>query len=267
MSDFVVDGSKYGSWPDDESMPNPLMPELLDRAALSRIPKPQPLIAGVFNLNSLAWVAGAPGSYKTFVALDYALRVSRHHPVLFVAGEGLSGLHDRITAWEHAEGETVENFHVFPRAIPVTSAQWLLLCDVARTIGAKLVVLDTQARMAGGLDENSVPDMGRYIEGIDTLRELTGACVLSIHHSAKNGAHLRGSSAIQGAADSVVTVEVRDGIIGVHNLKQKDMKQFPDAWLRPVDTLDSCVLVECEKPDGWDGNKKGGRYGGSTLSD
>lgn len=238
----------------DEGMPNPLLPELLDRAALARIPKPAPLIPGVFNLNSLCWVAGAPGSYKTFVALDYALRVSREHPVLFVAGEGLSGLHDRISAWEHAEGETVDNFHVFPRAIPVTSAQWLLLCDVARTIGAKMVVLDTQARMAGGLDENSVPDMGRYIEGIDTLRELTGACVLSIHHSAKNGSHLRGSSAVQGAADSVVTVEVRNGIIGLHNLKQKDMAQFADRWYRPVNTLDSCVLVEVEKPTDWDQN-------------
>lgn len=237
-------------------MPNPLMPELLDRAALARIPKPQPLIAGTFNLNSLAWVAGAPGSYKTFVALDYALRVSREHPVLFVAGEGLSGLHDRVEAWEHAEGETVENFHVFPRAIPVTSAQWLMLCDVARTIGAKLVVLDTQARMAGGLDENSVPDMGRYIDGIDTLREFTGACVLSIHHSAKNGSHLRGSSAVQGAADTIITVEVRDGVIGVHNLKQKDMKQFPDRWYRPTEVAGSCVLTEQERPANWDANTR-----------
>lgn len=252
MSDFLVSGQTVGPWPDDDSMPNPLMPELLNRAALARIPKPEPLIPGVFNLNSLVWVAGAPGSYKTFVALDYALRVSRAHPVLFVAGEGLSGLHDRVSAWEHAEGEAVDNLYVFPRPIQVTTAPWMLLCDVARTIGAKMVVLDTQARMAGGLDENSVPDMGRYIEGIDTLRELTGACVLSIHHSAKNGAHLRGSSAVQGAADSVVTVEVRDGIIGVHNLKQKDMVQFDDAWYRPAQVLNSCVLVQVEKPTDWD---------------
>lgn len=246
----------------DQDMPNPLLPELLDRKALAKVPKPAPLIPGVFNLNSLAWVAGAPGSYKTFVALDYALRVSREHPVLFVAGEGLSGLHDRVAAWEHAEGEDVDNFYVFPRAIPVTHAQWLLLCDLARHVGAKMVVIDTQARMAGGLDENSVPDMGRYIEGIDTLRELTGACVLSIHHSSKNGSHLRGSSAVQGAADSIMTVEVRNSTVLLHNLKQKDMPQLPDQWLRPTPSLNSCVLVQCEKPMDWDepASKAKGRY-------
>lgn len=260
MSDFIVSGAEHGAWPTEDDMPNPLMPELLDRQALKRVPKPQPLIPGVLNLNSLAWVAGAPGSYKTFVALDYALRVSREHPVLFVAGEGLSGLDARVTAWEQAEGEEVENFHVFPRAIPVTQSQWMILCDLARTIGAKLVVLDTQARMAGGLDENSVPDMGRYIDGIDAMRELTGACILSIHHSAKNGSHLRGSSAVQGAADTVVTVEVRDGVVMLHNLKQKDMGQFPDRWFRPTEVAESCVLTECEQPSDWDKPKRASRY-------
>jgi hypothetical protein len=121
--------------------------------------------------------------------------------------------------------------------------------------------------MAGGLDENSVPDMGRYISGIDAMKESTGACVVSIHHSSKGGSALRGSSAVQGAADTIITVDAREGAVGVHNLKQKDLALFQDHWMEPVEYGDSCVLMPCNKPADWDGVKRTGRYSNNTQSD
>ncbi len=250
------------------NQPNPLRSELLSRSQLGALPKPQPLIPGILNLNSLAWIAGPPGSYKTFLALDYALHVSTGQAymgqpvtggrVLYIAGEGVSGLHQRVEAWEAANRVQVDHAYFLPRAVPVTHTDWVHLCDLARYMEARMVILDTQARMAGNLDENSVPDMGRYISGVDGLREATGACVTSVHHSSKGGSALRGSSAVQGAADTVITIDSREGHIGVHNLKQKDMPQFPDQWFRPTEHKESCVLAQCDKPMDWDVKPKSG---------
>lgn len=245
-----------------------VLQQLLNLDQLRRVPKPQPLLKGILNLNSLAWIAGPPGSYKTFLALDYALRVSEHHPVLYVAGEGVAGLADRCDAWARHHNKVLGNMYFLPKAVPVHSVEWYSLCSAATTIGAKLTILDTQARMAGNLDENSVPEMGRYIDGCEALKAATGGCVCSVHHSAKSGAHLRGSSAVQGAADTIITIEVRDKIVGVHNLKQKDMVEFPDHWYRPTEVLESCVLVPCSEPDDWSkpANKKD-RYGNARQQD
>lgn len=238
-----------------------MLDEVLTLTELLNVPKPQPLLPGALSLNSLAWIAGAPGSYKTFLALDYALRVAKEHPILYVAGEGISGLGQRVLAWEEADGGSVLNTFWLPRSVAVTHTGWYQLIDVAKTIGAKLVVLDTQARMSGNLDENKSNEMGQYVDACGALRDATGACVLSIHHSSKAGAHLRGSSAVQGAADTIITTEVRNKVVQVHNLKQKDIVEFPDEYYRPVNTLESCVLVPCEKPNDWDTDKKRSGYG------
>lgn len=245
---------------------NPLRAEILNRSQLGALPKPAPLIKGILNLNSTAWIAGPPGSYKTFLALDYGLHVATGRDyqgipvaggnVLYVAGEGTSGLDQRITAWEKARGLPVEYMYFLTRAVPVTHSDWYHLIDVAKTMEARMVILDTQARMAGGLDENSVPDMGRYISGVDAMREATGACVTSIHHSSKGGSALRGSSAVQGAADTIITVEAREGAVGIHNLKQKDMAQFTDHWMEPAEYGESCILVPCGQPANWEQPKK-----------
>lgn len=244
---------------------------MLNRSGLGNLPKPEPLIQGILNLNSSAWIAGPPGSYKTFLALDYGLHVATGFayqgrrvtggPVLYIAGEGVSGLDQRISAWEAAHNVTVAHMYFLPRAVPVTHSDWVHLCDLARVMRARMVILDTQARMCGTLDENSVPDMGRYVNGVDALKESTGACVVSIHHSSKGGSALRGSSSVQGAADTIITIEAREGHIGIHNLKQKDLEPFQDYWQRPVQSLESCTLVDCEKPMDWDApTKKRGGY-------
>lgn len=255
---------------------NPLRPEILTRSQLGSLPKPRPLIQGILNLNSSAWIAGPPGSYKTFLALDYGLHVSTGRTyqgrtvtggnVLYVAGEGVSGLDQRIGAWEKSTGLDVGFMYFLTRAVPVTSTDWMHLCDITKAMDARMVILDTQARMAGGLDENSVPDMGRYVSAVDAMKESTGACVVSIHHSSKSGSALRGSSAVQGAADTIITLEAKEGHIGIHNLKQKDMAQFPDCWMRPVEQGESCVLMDCEKPHDWDTKRRTG-YGAQHGND
>jgi RecA-family ATPase len=127
--------------------------------------------------------------------------------------------------------------------------------EIVRDHQPKLIVLDTQARMTPGLEENSAKEVGLYVAAVDLLRRASGACVLTVHHSSKGAAYLRGSSALMGAADTVVALARPDElqpVIGVRNVKQKDDRQRPEYWLRPVDQANGSVtLVECECPDWW----------------
>ena len=242
-----------------EQPPNELLSEFLSIEQLKAIPRPRPLVEGLLNMNSLAWIAGPPGSYKTFLALDLALHVSSGQNYLgrpvtgqrvaYLAGEGLSGLSARVEAWSQASKLPAREAYFLPRAIPVTTQEWYVLCDALRTMRVGMVVVDTQARHSGGLDENDAPAMSRLVQSLDAVRVATGGCVATVHHSSKAGSALRGSTALQGAADTVLTTEVQDGVVTVHNLKQKDMAQACDYWLRPVETGPSCVLVECEQPE------------------
>jgi RecA/RadA recombinase len=63
---------------------------------------------------SVAWLYGAPGSYKTFAALDIAMSVATGKPwqgrevsqgaVLFIAAEGGDDIHIRRAAWVERHG-------------------------------------------------------------------------------------------------------------------------------------------------------------------
>jgi len=87
---------------------------LLDTAGLDTLPEPEPLIHGVLQRDSLAWLAGRPGSAKTFVALDMAGAVGAGEtwqgyrvtqgPVLYLIAEGARGIRPRVRAWESASG-------------------------------------------------------------------------------------------------------------------------------------------------------------------
>jgi hypothetical protein len=244
----------YAAMDDEPARYNRLRDKLLPLEKLRLIPPPVPL-NDVLYYDSLAWLAGPPGSYKSFLAVQWACEESRRSKVLYVAAEGVAGLARRVDAWEAATRGRVGRLVFLPEAVDVSGSAWLDLEEIVRESRPKLIVLDTQARMTPGLEENSAADVGRYIAGCDVLRRASGACVLSLHHSSKGQAYLRGSSALMGAADTVVAISRPDelqAVVGVRNVKQKDDRQRPEYWLRPADQANgSMVLVECERPDWW----------------
>ena len=50
-----------------------------------------------------------------------------------------------------------------------------------------LVVIDTQARVTVGADENSTMEMGRLVAAVDRIRAACQACVLIVHHEPRGG--------------------------------------------------------------------------------
>jgi hypothetical protein len=56
------------------------------------------------------------------------------------------------------------------------------------------------------MDENAAKDMGVLINAIGLLKAATGACILTIHHTGRNGGDARGSSSLDGAQDTELKV-------------------------------------------------------------
>ena len=213
---------------------NPVFDWAMSAQQLSKLPPVKWLIDGVIMDNSLGVVFGAPGCCKSFLALDMLGSVANRtrwdgHSIganrlgLYVLGEGMSGLKDRVAAWESHYGTAMKNVTFIPRAIQVTSYDWSKLVEYAGETKPGLIVLDTLARLTAGLEsENDATSMGRFVAACDALREASGGSVLVVHHANRAGG-LRGSNALDGACDQIFHME-RDfsGSVNASIVKMKE---------------------------------------------
>ncbi len=195
-----------------------LLARMLDRDALDALPPPKPLIHGVLDMDSESWTIGPPGGFKSFVALDQAIHVALGRPwrghlveqgvAVYMAAEGSKGIPRRVRAWEAVYGERVRDLHFLPFPVQVSDyAGWAVLVEACVRLKAVMVVLDTQARITVGMEENSNTEMGKLVEAVRRLKTATGACVDVIHHTGRNGGDARGASALDGAQDTELRVD------------------------------------------------------------
>jgi hypothetical protein len=253
----VADDDDVGDVFADRGPPEPALSRLdslrgalLDSAGLDTIAEPVPLVDRLLYGDSLAWLYGKRGHGKSFVSLDLAGHVAaglgwhghatKRGPVLYVVAEGKAGLRQRVRAWEDHHGATIAvAFQPARVRLPADAA---MLGQQAAELDAVLVIIDTQARVATGLDENSSRDMGLLVDAAETIREACGACVLLVHHEPRNGEHPRGHSTIDGAATTLLRV-VKDGpLLTLTSPKQKDAPEAPPVRLLLTPHRGSCVL-------------------------
>jgi len=131
----------------------------------------------------------------------------------------------------------------------------------ARVAKPGLVVLDTFARCFLGGEENSSKDVGEFIEAAGAIQQEFGAAVLLVHHAkrprSKNARpDERGSGALRGAADSMVSAWKAGDLVSIESEKMKDEKEFKPITLRLEvvhvgvkargEAITSCVLVSTE---------------------
>jgi RecA-family ATPase len=198
--------------------PSPQRFTLLSPDDLQALPEPGWLIKGVLPARAFCVLYGEPECGKTFVALSLALSIAAGHSwcgkttapgsVLYVAAEGLFGLRLRVRAYQQKHRLTPERIRYLGEAFNLlnpSDIQEVLLVLKAANFCPHLIVLDTLARLIVGADENSARDMGQAISGIDELRCRTSATVLVVHHTRKVGNSERGSSALRGAADVMIS--------------------------------------------------------------
>lgn len=239
---------------DDGSLLGKLRAALLDTDDLDRIPEPEPLITGLLFRNSLAWIMGKSGDGKSFVALDMAGCIATGQPwhdhgvtpamVLYVVAEGATGIRKRVRVWEKSYGRKMTNMRWLPVAVQAGKPEdWRALTRLAAEIGAELIVIDTQARVTVGMEENSAKDMGEFVDQLERLRIATKACVAVVHHMGHNGDHMRGSTALYGSADTEIKVTKDGTIVTLKNSKQKNFEEHEDMQLRLSPMDDSAILT------------------------
>lgn len=199
------------------------------------------LVKGLLSRGSLVVLYGAPGSTKSFVALELGLAVAsgqlwrdrrtKRGRVVYIAAEGALGMKRRIKAARarYALG-------------PAERVQFQLLADVVsldpesgdvrefiRAMrasggeGVALVIIDTLAQSMTG-DENTSRDMMAVVKAAREIQAELGAAVLIVHHSGKDVSRgARGSISLKGAADTEIEVsQSGGGLCTVRTTKQKE---------------------------------------------
>jgi len=199
----------------------------------------QYVVQGLFPLPSLSIVYGAPGCFKTMImgdmaacvaaGLDWLLplpekdddtaRATLKVPVLWCDFDnGPRTMHERIEAVARARDlspETPLYYVSMPNpwfdASDFESVQYL--GDLARRLGAQLIIIDNLRDIAGGVEENSA-GMGDVMSNLRRLSEDTQAALVVIHHQRKEsgaagraGDTLRGHSSIEAALDLALKIE------------------------------------------------------------
>lgn len=260
-----------------EDLIGAMLARMLTPGQMSALPPPQPLVKGLLDLDSLCWIIGAPGSFKSFVALDLAAHVggglawhgmpTTSGPVVYVAAEGTRGMGKRIRAWERKYGRMADQVLFLPLPVKIKDVvAWQTLVEACRRIRPVMVVIDTQARVTAGVEENSNTDMGVAIDAFDAVKRATGACVLVVHHTGRNGQDARGASAIDGAQDTELKLtrqEPRSSmVVKLTEDKQKDMAESAEGIvLRLVEETVSGqgeeALTSLRVGDMWEGLEGG----------
>lgn len=199
------------------------------------------LVDGLLPEGGVSVIVGDAATYKSFIALNFALSVAvgravfgravRQGQTLYVAAEGGNGLKNRVRAWmkEHEAEHPKGRFHCITERVQFLEASGIQRLSATITANhlenLSLIVVDTVARAMEGGDENSAKDMGMFVAAIDMLREQTGAHVLLIHHANKGGG-MRGSTALRGAIDTQISVVRTDDTVTLRCDKQKDAEEF-----------------------------------------
>ncbi|MBF0035079.1 AAA family ATPase [Citrobacter freundii] len=220
------------------------------------------LVKGLIPTGALCSIYGPGGSFKSFLAVSLACHVASGKPwsgrrvnqgaVLFIAGEGGTGVARRIRAWELSVNDEIVLQNLFRVDCPVfpaspESIQQVILAtqDIFQLTGmpVRLIILDTLARCFGSSDENTARDMGAFIQGCDAIRYHTHSTMLIVHHSGKDqdrGA--RGSSAFQAALDAEFNVrrEGRRNAITLSCTKMKDA-EMPEIAAYDLDEAEICI--------------------------
>ena len=189
---------------------------------------------------ALIMVHGPSGGGKTFVVLDWCLRMAsgmtewcgqkvKAGNVVYLAGEGHHGLRGRVAAWKHHHQAGSLAMWLSKDGCDLnTPAGYLQVVEQLRTLpeNPAIIVVDTLHRFLAG-DENSAQDAKTMLDACNSLMNEFHCSVVLVHHTgvAEEAQHrARGSSAWRGALDIEISiVPGKDGVpMQIVQRKSKD---------------------------------------------
>jgi hypothetical protein len=193
---------------------------------LMKLPDPTELVEDFLIVGENVCFFGEPKKGKSTIALEVALsiaadvpvfgklRVARPGAVVYLSGEGHSGMKKRIAVWLQ-ERKISEPIPFFYRVgVPLTSKSMEECVEYVEGIrkflndkSPVLVVIDTMSRSMMGLDED-VANVTRYMDLTEGMKLALGCTILTLAHSGKDVERgIRGSNASTGMFDAVWSVE------------------------------------------------------------
>lgn len=222
---------------------------LHNEATLLNRPAAPFLVKDTLVQGSLVAIVSPPDIGKTFLVLDLMLSVAageqtwlerplrQSGPVVYVIGEGLGRFKLRVLAWKQAHGVNRGlPFYWIDQAVPLLDEKAMrAFLKHAASLKPAIIVFDTLSRCLTGGDENSASDMGMAMAACDELRARTKALVALLHHTKKDSTIERGSSALRGAVDTILTLQEDSDDRGLLTLtceRQKDAEPFEPFQIR-----------------------------------
>lgn len=212
---------------------------------LSTPSNPRWLLRDKLERGVIALMAGPRGSYKSFIALDWAMTVAAEHnlPVYVVSAEG-ADFDRRARAWlrTFADGRapSVLPLYVLEKRIDLNQHEniELLRQDCLRLdVRPSLFVLDTFSKLSGGLDENSNTEVKAFIGRLDNgIKRAFDATVLLIAHTGHTDrGRARGASALEADTDAayIVTRNDQTKSVAVSRQRFKSSPELEPLWLEP----------------------------------
>jgi phage/plasmid primase-like uncharacterized protein len=227
--------------------------EILQVDQMESIPEKW-FIKKILPSKKVGLVFGRSGHMKSFVVIDMALhlatgrdwhghRVNDTHNVLYVCGEGASGIRNRVISWKkhHKITQPVPFYMTSSPVLLLEREQTDLMLEAIEDFMIEsninqypsIIVIDTLNRNFGDGDENSTKDMTAFVNVLEDLHKKTGSMFLIVHHSSKgNEETARGNASLTNSCDVAFKVEmtnelqVRQGFekpkIQLTNTKMKD---------------------------------------------
>ena len=172
--------------------------------------------------DALVMVHGPSGGGKTFVVLDWCMRIAsgteewmgnkvRPSAVVYLAGEGHHGLRGRIAAWKQRHATQKTNMWLSRAGCDLNTPEgYQRVLTSIRSLPEVpgVIVVDTLHRFLSG-DENSAQDAKTMLDACGELMREFGCTVILVHHTGVSDEaqhRARGSSAWRGALDIEVSI-------------------------------------------------------------
>jgi len=194
---------------------------------------------------SLVMLFAPSGSGKGFVAIDMAAaiackkietwhgqKITKHGPVVYLAGEGQDGMRKRCAGISDYKGiqRTDIEIAIIKEAIEIDNKDkglgiWKTIANIGINYpNPVLVILDTLNCYMGG-DENKTVDATAFVKAGKEIMQEFDCAVMIIHHtgqSSDNKGRVRGSSVFKAAMDMELKVEQTGMALTLTMTKSKD---------------------------------------------
>ena len=181
------------------------------------------LVEDLIFAESINFMIARSNLGKTFAYLDMSCRIILEEPwlgkqtkkgkVLIVLGEGKAGFYQRLETWLEVNGQTLDDIRgsmfFIDGANLFNDESLKKISEVAEREQVDLIIFDTWSATSGVTDENAGALNSEALNRGSKIRP--EAALLFVHHPTKatelkDRPEMRGSSALKGRADCVMTM-------------------------------------------------------------